>query len=199
MTTTGSQTTQRDPRYAALENMLLDIVGGNREAIDRDRALSAAGDVLTGAAGQQGAALREAAAASGASLSDPSFMAAQRGLESQRQRGGATAARDISMAADEAKLAAQFQAGDMLQRYDPVTQSYQSTKTMPYGYLGTGGTRNGTPYGVGYTSNPMNTRGEDFTFANPQRAALDRIIGDLRSQGYTDEAIRALLERSGRL
>jgi hypothetical protein len=130
-TTQNALTTQvQDPRSQALFQLLEDIIAGKREPIDRDRAFSATMDVANSANAQQMSALRDQLAVTGGSLTDPSVMARQAAINQQRQVGAAQAARNISMEADAAKLAAQFHAGGMMQQYDPRRQQYTSTTSV---------------------------------------------------------------------
>jgi hypothetical protein len=165
-TTTNSsfeQTSVQDPRSQALFSLLEDIIAGNREAVDRNRAFSAASDVNVASRSQQASSLRDQMAVTGGSLQDPSMMAAMRGLQSQNAVANAQAARDISMQADQAKLASQFAAGQMMQAYDPRRQYGTSQQTQqvydPYAAA------QAAPYGYdayGRPIQPLNTRGTDW-------------------------------------
>jgi hypothetical protein len=150
-------------------SLLEDIIAGRREAVDRDRAFAASMDVATGARAQQAGALRDQLAATGGSLTDPSVRAQMRALESQRQVEAARAGRDISMQADQAKLAAQFAAADRMQTYDPLRQTGSRTSTTttydPYADAAMEQMNRQYPPYDPYAQ--LNTRGTDWRYSYP--------------------------------
>lgn len=151
-----SRTTEsRSPFSEELTDFLLAHIRGEKEPFDRAQMKSQAAEAATAREAATVGRLRSAAAAGGASPTDPSYMAAVRAAAQRRGSSIQDAEGEVDIAADRAKFAGQMRAADILGRYDTlnrINQTLGSTTSGRYqdslagGLLPLAGTHSGSRY-----------------------------------------------------
>lgn len=175
----------------------------------RSNMLSRAGDMNAAAEEQQAGSMRDSAAAGGASLSDPSYAAAQRELSSRRQGANANAAQDIDMTANRENFAAQNTANNQMAtlRFDQRSRSPVAAQPAPGAGSPNGNTSQHTPlpangsttgwnygggaggYANGYTYTPANPMPAGFTSSASERRTSDDTVRNMNNRNERNTAM----------
>jgi len=119
---TSRTTENRSPFDEELTDFLLAHIRGEKEPFDRAQMKSQAAEAATAREAASVGRLRRAAAAGGASPTDPSYLAGVRRAASRRGRSIQDAEGQVDIAADQAKFSGQMRAADILGRYDTLNR-----------------------------------------------------------------------------